>query len=192
MTTTSYPETFQVGQTFEAGAWRLHRYAASVRITHLANAGKRGKVCDDFRMWRRGLHDSSELSDVALRLACLAVDGLGLDEMAVEIEVAAGDCGAMMERKWCRGVDVAPGGFPPIRIDGARVRVVAEYDSWSVLDVIDTNNEPTLIPLKNKDRKAFYAWAKKNEEALKTMRFNDVMRALREAGIGYHYYCAVD
>lgn len=192
MTTTSYPETISIGQTFQAGAWRLHRFAASVRVTHLANAGKRGKKCDDFWLWRSGLHDSSALDGVALRLACLAVDGIGLNEMAVEIEVASGDCGATMERRWCRGIDVSPGGFQPIRIVGAHVRVIAEYDSWSVLDIVDTNNEPTMIPMKNKDRKVFYAWAKKNEEALKTMRFNDVMRALREAGIGYHYYCAVD
>lgn len=199
MTTTSYPETLPypeelpIGETLVTPSWRVHRFSTSVRATHLANAGKRGKTCDEFSAWIRYGGESS-LADLALRLACLAVDGVGPEEMAVEIEIGAAACAGEVEveRFKRRGVDVAPGCFHPIRIDGAYVRVVAEHDSWSVLDVIDTNNEPTLIPLKNKDRKVFYAWAKKNAEPLKTMTFAQVMNALREAGIGYHYYCAVD
>lgn len=192
MTTTSYPETLPIGETFTTPTWRVHRYASSIRAVHLANAGKRGKKCAEFAVWRSGLHDSIELSDVALRLACLAVDGIGPDEMAVEIEVASRGCGASMDRQWRRGVDIAPSDYSPLSIDGEHVSVEVGFGGWDVTDKDDSDNEPTLIPLKNKDRKAFYAWAKKNEEALKTMRFNDVMRALREAGIGYHYYCAVD
>lgn len=191
MTTTSYPETLAIGETFTTSTWRVHRFSSSVHATHLRNAGKRGKTCDKFAVWTSH-GDEESLAGIALRLACLAVDGIGSDEMAVEMAVASRECSGEVERLTRRGVDVAPAGAEPVRVDGTYVRVVAEYDSWSVLDVIDTNNEPTLIPLKNKDRKTFYAWAKKNEEALKAMRFNDVMRALRDAGIGYHYYCAVD
>lgn len=193
MTTTSYPTTLQIGETFETVSWRVHRFSTSVRATHLANAGKRGKTCDEFSAWIRYGGESS-LADLALRLACLAVDGVGPEEMAVEVEIGAAACDAEVEveRSTRRGVDVAPGGVSTVRVDGARVRVIAEYDSWSVLDKNDPNNEPTLLPLRSKDRKAFYAWAKKNEEALKTMAFAQVMTALREAGIGYHYYCAVD
>lgn len=190
MTTTSYPETLAIGETFTTPTWRVHRFATTVRVTHLLNAGRHGKRCDEFAVWL--WRHTYDLAGIALRLACLAVDGIGPDEMAVEIEVASRECGGESDRIARKGVDVAPAGIETFRINGANVRVIAEYKDWSVLDTVDTNNEPTLIPLKNKDRKAFYAWAKKNEEALKTMHFNDVMRALREAGIGYHYYCAVD
>lgn len=198
MTTTSYPETLPypeelpIGETFTTPTWRVHRFSTSVRATHLLNAGKRGKRCAEFAVWiQHG--DETILADIGLRIACLAVDGIGPDEMAVEIEIGAASCGGAVEQHTRRGVDVAPGCFHPVRIDGAHVRVVANYSGdWSVIDTDDTNNEPTLIPLKSKDRKAFYAWAKVNAEALKMWRFPEVMSAMRLAGIGYHYYCAVD
>lgn len=187
----------RVGETFSTLTWRVHRYATSVRATCLLNAGKRGKQCDEFAVWRHGpaFRDGLDcLADIALRLACLAVDGIEPDEMSVEVEMAAAACGAESEHRRLRGIDVAPTGVEEeIAIAGEHVRVVADYSGdWSVLDTGDIHNEPTLIPLKLKDRKPFYAWAKSNAEQLKTMKFNDVMRALRLAGINYHYYCAVD
>lgn len=186
---TKYPGPLQVGETFETEAWRVHRYSTSVCVTRIDNAGKRGKKCESFSVY--GYNDENDVGPVAHRLACLSVDGIGVDEMRVEIEIAAGR-DLRVETRTFRGVDVAPAKMPEIRIQGQHVLVLADPLTWSVLDTDDHYNEPTLLPLKAKDAKAMYAWAKKNEARLATMKFNQVMTALREDGIGYHYYCAVD
>jgi hypothetical protein len=195
MTQPSYPTRIEIGETFETPTWRVHRYATSVCVMHLVNAGKRGKTCE-----RLTIGESSKVTvltpatsaDVALRMACLAVDGVGVEEMVVEAEMLAKGAQATLDRTSFSSYHVTPAGIRTIVIHGDHVRVRAGYADWSVQDKDDTNNEPTLIPLKNKDRKPFYAWALKNEKALKTMRFHEVMSAMRADGLGYHYYLAVD
>lgn len=191
----SYPTRIDIGETFETPTWRVHRYAISVCVTHLVNAGKRGKTCERFTIGEPSkvtVLTPATSADIALRMACLAVDGVGVEEMAVEAEMLAKGSQASFDRMSYGSYSVTPAGIRTLVVDGAHVRVRADYADWSVQDKDDANNEPTLIPLKNKDRKPFYAWALKNEKALKTMRFREVMSAMRADGLGYHYYLAVD
>src|SRR5690242_9783340 len=39
------PSTLPPGGTFETSSWRVHRYRDLVAVTHLVNAGARGKKC---------------------------------------------------------------------------------------------------------------------------------------------------
>jgi hypothetical protein len=55
-TTVQQEAGLQVGQTREIHGWRVHRYASALRITELANAGKRGKKVAEITLNDRDYH----------------------------------------------------------------------------------------------------------------------------------------
>ena len=184
-----------VGNTFENEKWRVHRYASSVVITDLTNAGKRGKKCREFAVydidWKRLPISADTIAktfeDLAKKNAPLAA----MEKAAKEFEGA----GASLSIRDQRGVDVTPGGFENIKIKGDNVYIEAEYDTFRIKNLQDTYNEPTCIPaLKGgkKDIPQFYRWVKDNEKKIKTMTFSEVLKAMDREGIKYHYFCAMD
>jgi hypothetical protein len=92
-----------------------------------------------------------------------------------------------------RGVDVIPVDKEEIEINGKNVYVSATIKEFTIRDKKDMNNEPTCISRgKKRDNAAFYAWAKKNQSRIENMTFSQVVSEIREAGIDYHQYCAMD
>ena len=94
-----------------------------------------------------------------------------------------------------RGVDVTPGGFRPIKVNGKNITLEADYSDFTVRDKVDRFNEPTCIPAVKggkRDIKVFYRWVKDNLPWLQSATFGDVMRAMMKEGIRFHQYCAMD
>lgn len=99
------------------------------------------------------------------------------------------------EKTVLKGIEVAPAGFKPFKVEGRFVTVEADYNSFSVKDKVDTNNEPTCIPSTKggkKDLKMFFRWVQDNMAAIKDMRFYEVVEAMTDHGIKHHTYCAMD
>ena len=187
------------GDTLERQDYRIHRYVDSLHLTDLTNAGKRGKKVQELWVsWWRGsvgegnllsmLHDWFEFATRAPSFKALAATiETGLSELKSE--------GTSVESGWNthRGVDVMPGGFKKLTIHTDEFYLSAEYDGFRVKDMQDRYNEPTCISRGGKkDIKQFYRWVKDNESKLKRMTFQDVIRSMRDEGIDYHYYCAMD
>jgi hypothetical protein len=190
-----------VGQTIENKVLRAHRYSGSIRVTDLANAGKRGKKVDGFVVYDVDYVKDPKVSKLidqfVVKLPRAKSYKMAL-RMAEGIKAEAERLGSSypkVETRTQKGVDVAPGGFKKIEVNGSHLYVRADNDSFSVRDKDDKYNEQTCIaPSKGKKTavKKFYAWAVANEKKLAGMTFGDVTGAMRKNGIDYHYYCAVD
>ena len=175
-----------VGETFENDSWRIHRYMDSIRITHLVNAGKRGKRCMEFVVVGAAGPEST-----AMEFVMLAKRGSDFNRMKKSIDEAV-EVGAKLYENILRGVDVKPGNFQKVFVRGAHVTIEADYDSYSVKDINDENNEPTCIAQGKKSVYLFYRWVKDNARAVAAMTMSQVMTAMKSNGIEFHYYCAVD
>ncbi len=193
MTTYSYDRAasqpkvaLSIGETFENDKWRVHRYADSIVITDLTNAGRRGKQVLSWVLMhvRTGESTSMEFEMLAKRGVDAARMKTAVDE-AVEV-------GAEFFERNQKGVDIKPGNFQKLVVRGAHITITADYDDFMIQDIDDDMNEPTCIGKGKKDVYLFYRWVKDNMKALQPMTFGAAMDAAKKAGIKLHQFCAID
>ena len=184
------------GETIEINGYRAHRFNDSIQVTETANAGKRGKVCRYFSI-SSFRNDARAVDLIAEQID----DGFGFDDLFAFAQTfdrggVNEEIGVSVYSRTMKGVEVAPAGFKKIEVEGAHVRISSEIDSFTVRDLDDRNNEPTLIPTckgaKKTSVKAFRAWVEANLDAIPLMTFSAVWDALQAAGVETHYFCAVD
>jgi hypothetical protein len=192
------------------GTWKLHRYNDSIQAIDIANAGKRGKKCPRIHLgaWRdldNSLQDSLLClliaQDPALRLNDEATSHL---MNATPAEIVALLSGRIASRELqghnaslseLRGVDVDPVNAIPVTIHTNLVHAEFTSSDYTVRDLVDHNNEPTLTHMGGKNSaKAAYAWAAANLANIREMSFAQIHEALAHApGVSsVHYYCAMD
>lgn len=189
-------DSFPMGEERVVGQWRIWRGACVIRATHLANAGKRGKKCAVVAV------HVGRLSDTACELTALLMSEIAnIAKLDPNHPFAdpdyMGTCfearGLEVTRDQYRGVDVAPAGCPVLRFESDRVRFRFDLDGFSIQDLLDRNNEPTIISNGGKQSIAkAYKWARANAAKLVTMSFNEIDRALDDLKIPSHRYCAMD
>lgn len=197
MTTTAlrvaarFMTALNVGETFENEHYRIHRYADSIKVMDLTNAGKRGKKVDAVT-----LYDFPRLSPVestAMGYILWAKRNSPFSKMLEQAKEDAEILGCKIEVSAYRGVDVMPAGVKPVEINGEHVYVEASPLRFIVRDKDDRNNEPTCIPRGNKKSlPVFYRWVKDNESRIRGMLFRDVLKEMEALGMDFHQYCAVD
>lgn len=194
-------EGLDIGKTVENDAIRAHRYSSAIRVTELLNAGKRGKKVDEFALYDLDRIQDPKMSKLIDQFAAMIPRTknykklLAVAEGLMKTAKDTGQINPKIEKNVLRGVDVAPGGFKKVEINTPNLYGRAESDSFSVRDKKDTNNDPTIMtPKKGKDTavKKFYKWISENESKWKSMSFEELRRALKKAGIEYHYYMGMD
>ncbi len=180
------------GDTYESASWRIRRGALSISAQSLVGAGKRGKRCPKIILhcpvvrsrWdvdaevaafvRKAARDASVESMLSLARSCARVD------MVLDLNNE-------------RGVDVQPAGCDgTVEITGACVRVRASATGFAITNMLDVNNEETLIQTDKRSIALVLAWVLSNQGALKSMTFGSVTTELRSLGARTHYFCAVD
>jgi hypothetical protein len=175
-----------VGETFENDSWRIHRYQDALRVTYIVKAGKRGGRCPEFV-----LSSVPAMESTAMEFVMLAKRGSDYNRMKKAVEEAK-ETGADVHESLLKGVDVKPGNFQKLVVRGIHLTVEADYDSYSVQDIDDENNLPTCIARGKRSVFQFYRWVKDNAKAIQTMSMSGAMDAMKEAGIDFHYFCAMD
>jgi len=177
------------GDSIEVGSIRIHRYDRDVAVWDLTNAGKRGKMVDSFVLY--DLNRSNNELDLMeeLEKANSFDSALKIAKKYLEKD----DNIKLYERKH-KGIEISPAGFKPISIQGKEVFIQADYDSFRVRDRSDINEETCIPAIKGgkADIKVFYRWVKDNQAKIKNMDFNEIVSAMRDEGIKYHRYCALD
>lgn len=183
----------RVGETWENDKFRVHRYASSLVVTDLTNAGKRGKKVDEFALYGLDMRLLPQ-EGIVDEIMMLVQRGDGWNRIlqaAKEAEVL----GAGLEVRSPRGIDVLPGGTKPVELKTPSLWIRSDPKDFLVRDLRDTINEPTLIPPTSGAKTAatkFYAWIKDNQDKIKSLDFRGIQKAMSSAGIGYHYYLAMD
>jgi len=191
----------QVGKTWENDHVRVHRYRSAYHVWDLTNAGKRGKKVRKVALYDTDMVRNESVLKNLDKLAKGIEKVKNFDSVLKWFNIITkdaelrGEHSPKIEMSEERGVDVAPGGFKPIRVVGKGVRVDSDYDSFTVKNLDDKMNEPTCIPAirgGKKDIKVFYRWVKDNVDAIKQMDFSAVLKAMKKIGVQYHQYCAMD
>lgn len=183
-----------VGNTLEAPAWRLHRFASALRLTSLVGAGKRGKRLVELCFYdldRSGL--SADAVTAIVGEACSWANAALLpDEMAALARSLSKTARVPLEERELRGIDVRPAGRVPFEVKTALVHVEADGLSFVISCLRDRNNEPRAIPAHERRGQClrFYQWVQSID--LDGLTFSQVVAAARSAGFHLHTYCAMD
>jgi hypothetical protein len=185
-------QALDVGRTWENENWRIHRYADSIRITELREAGKRGKKVKVISLY--GGVRTLPLESTAMELVML---GKRNETYARMLQAAkeAEEIGFTLSEEEQRGVDVPPGNFGPMDIRGDHVHVEVGWKDFSVRNTDDTYNEETCIPALKGGLKAipaFYRWVSDNRAKVEKMTFDEVVQTMESLDVPYHRYCAID
>lgn len=198
--------TLELGKTIELNGVRLHRYASSIRLTDLANAGKRGKTVEVLSAYAYCKDEETYLNGLGeLLLECENFEAM---KKAVEASVE-GVSGFNSELMTYKGVRVAPsvGDFKPLVLDNESVYVEINWDEYIIRDKKDRNNEPRIMDKKNTDAKKFHKLVSENLEKFSKFNFQDFHSFFVDQYddetlyknhkrspkfIGFHYWCAMD
>jgi hypothetical protein len=186
-----------VGKTIENGMVRIHRYRASIHVWDLTNAGKRGKKVERLTIMP-ALHMDHGEEERFMNNISTMIEGYGtLGSIVGTLKDYLRDHpqDLALHTHFERGVDVAPGGFKPIKIETDHISIEVGYKEFVVKNKDDRDNEPTCIPAVEGGLRGipvFYRWVKDNEDSIKQMRYHDVIDEMSKLGIPKHMYCAMD
>lgn len=185
-----------VGCTFDSGNLRTHRYRDNLVLWDLTNAGKRGKKVTKLNVSPSYTLNSVQ-RDAILEQTAAVLEKLQSYQLAASLlaELAATYKTIDLSATELRGVDVAPTSVKPIHIKTEILDLTATYSDFSISCLKDQHNQPTAIPAISNGKKSiplFYAWVSANQDRIKTMSYQEVLTAMREQGIRYHDYCAMD
>lgn len=182
--------TMTPGDTIETSTWRVMLGALSVRITHITNAGKRGKKCAEFVLYHpetRGGADLMPALEVVLQKASREVEPC---VMLATVRACVAP-GVELDVSELRGFDVTKPG-EKIEIIGRAIKVRASSQGFTIANRLDFMNEETLIQVDRSGPAKVLAWVKANVKALDSMTFGEVTEALRSMDVRSHYYCAIN
>lgn len=182
------------GETYENEMWRVHRYADGVEITHLVNAGKKGKKCSRWYIaagYAQAGYQGPNIDEIGNTAEAVAKTNAQLGKMQETIKAMAAK-GARVSEGFPKGVEVKPGNFQKLWVRGIHITIQADYDGFTIEDIDDESNEPTCIAKGKRAVGQFYRWVKDNQKAAQVMTFTEVMQAMDREGIEYHSYCAMD
>ena len=169
--------------------------SATIRVTDLTYAGKRGKKVGVFAVYDLGFADAlavDRLADLLMKAGGYA-EALSVARSWVEYYTDAGiDLAPKLEVSDKRGVDVKPMGFKPIKIETPHVIIEAKHDDWRVVGKKDTHNVPVCIAQGKASVGQFFRWIQDNRRGVETMTFGEIVRALDAAGIKNRQFCGVN
>jgi hypothetical protein len=179
------------------GKLRVQYYGGNyIRVFDLTNAGKRGKTVKYFTVYDLDRAESQkhvkDLVDNLLkqRSYAQARSWAGAWVEYYEDEFYS-NLPAIADRTE-KGVDVAPLGFKPLKIETPYVTIRADYTDWVIRDKQDQNNLPACMAQGKRSVKQFYRWLLDNQRNVKNMTFNDLLRALESQNINHHQWCTRD
>jgi len=182
--------TMTPGDTIETSTWRVWRGALSIRVTHITNAGKRGKRCAEYTLYLEGCGSDSALDPITDIVRAKAEREVEPAEMLVAMTMCKSN-GIGLQVSELRGVDVTKPG-DKIEIIGRSVKVRASSQGFAIANRLDVMNEETMIQVDRTGPAKVLAWVKANVKTLESMTFAEVTEALRSMDVNYHYYCAID
>lgn len=178
-------DMLSVGQGVENDKWRVHRFATSLRVTSLLNAGKRGKKVREFTQ-------SDPPDSFVHKVLQAAAKGASEADMRKLFGHPTQPGHGFYETEH-RGVDVQPANQRRVQAKGIDFDLGASPRNFSVQqhDINETRCMPPMRAPVTATKK-FYAWAVANEKKIPNMTFSQLSRAMQEAGIRWHQYCGMD
>jgi 2'-5' RNA ligase len=184
----------QVGRTFYSGSIRIHRYAGSIQVTDMTNAGKRGKRVLQLNVLPRYSGSSEEImalldtvSEVLVRL-----------DTTEQVEKALTAYGQRFNvtKSVLRGVDVEPVGTKFTIKTNTGLYITSSPHDFMVLnsqpmthpktgEPMGTFQDTNYFPRKKPDAIVFYAWLKDNLAKANNLDMNGLRKVWDSLGVQY-------
>lgn len=182
------PSTLPPGGSFETEHWRMHRYMSSVRLTHLVNAGVRGKKCMEIAIVASYHQDLDRLDLLVAGL----LHAMVLDPQPETMAALAKDASLLSPAletfvSELRGIDVETG---VIKIESDLVRGQFSMKEFQVTVTALIRTEHGSFRqdshLYNADKRSVpkaYQWARANAAQIGSMTRSEIYSGLRDAGV---------
>jgi hypothetical protein len=192
---TAVPSVLNVCESFASATWRIHRYEGSILLTHILDAGKRGKGCAEFSLasggsW--GQHPTLEAAIAAiLPLVAGDVSVKAMRAALKACEVAAPYALSLTLTE--RGLSSF--GVPRAKIEVTGPAIVAESDgrSWALRCRMDRTNEPTSIACDKRSAALVLGWIRERSAAIVAgLTYVEARAELTARGVKAHSYYAID
>jgi hypothetical protein len=189
-----------IGNTIETKDIRAHRFASSIKVTDLQNAGKRGKKVDRFALYDLDYIGDRQPTSTNLHAFECSLSKLDYKTAkkwakAIVEDAALHHHHIGFEADTERGVDVEPAGFKKIEILEKHFHIDADNKGFSISDLDDHQNETRAISLDRfgkKNPKKFYEWVSKNKDKIVGKTFFGLLHMMEKENIDYHTYCGMD
>lgn len=182
------PSSLPSGGSFETASWRIHRYAGSVRLTHLVNAGVRGKKCTEIAVVASHHQDLDRLDMVVSFL----LHSMLFDPRAETLAAMAKDAALLSPAletfvSEVRGIDVETG-IIKIESDLVRGQFSMKEFQITVTALIRTEHGSFRQDshLYNADKRSVpkaYQWARAHAAEIGSMTRSEIYSGLRDAGV---------
>jgi hypothetical protein len=189
-----------IGRKIENKWIRAERWANSIKVTDLQNAGRRGKKVDRFDLYDLDYIRGKQPTTTNLYLFECSLHKLNYETAEKWAKAIVEDAalhhqhiGFQMETE--RGVDIEPAGFEKLTIQEKHFVIDADNKGFTISDLDDRQNETRAISLDRfgkKNPKKFYAWALSNKGKLSGKTFHDILQMMNKENIDYHTYCGMD
>ncbi len=161
----------------------------SITVTDTTNAGKRGKMVDNFSVYDLG--DLERKCSNELQRAIL-----GAANYSEAREIAKK---WIEDRQWTsyrdrqeKGVRVQHHGFEDITHNTAELEIAIRWDNFVICDKTDHYNLERATNGNSSSVNKLRTWYKKNHKRVDNMRFGQIVFELREAGLSIHTWCGMD
>lgn len=162
---TTETTTILRGTTLESNAWRAHRFANLIRVTSLVNAGKRGKLCEEFTAIVSGYgSDDEQLDSIAPGIAWAVLSNVSVESMRALLADTA-LAGFKFLESSPRGVDVPKRSEIRVEADLVRARfgeteLLATFTAVHSAPSGESFRQDTIVGSQNrKDAAKAYQWA---------------------------------
>lgn len=182
------PATLTVGQTFEAGVWRVQRWTGRVEVVNLENAGRRGKACSVFSVDTPYTTMEAQLDAVAHVAVAAARDGVHVETMRATFMAEAVEK-LTFRASEKRGVDVPR--HPEIKVDAPLVRcrfteveALCCFSFWLGKEG-GMKHDELLAAVSRLDAAKAYQWAKDRQGEIASMSAASFRAAM--SGIGARF-----
>lgn len=198
----------EIGKSGENGKIRYHRFAPSLRVTDLTNAGKRGKRVDEFALYdldmvQRGANKSEDAKKVFQNVMKFlsGIEKLNYNQALKWAEVIVQDAkqrglvSPKIEKNKQMGHQILPAGAKKLKVSNDKMSITVDLTSFTISDLTDKNNEPRCINTSRGGKNGppkLYKWLLANEDKARKMDYHQVLDVLDKLGIKSHSYCAMD
>jgi len=190
-----FSKKITIGQTIEHGLVRYHRYVDSLHAQDLTNAGKKGKLVNQFSI--SSYNDDHDQFDF---IFSKITENTSFDHALTQAKFFINhekNLDLRLYESQAKGIHVNPSeasGFKKIKIENAHFTLTADSQTFSIREKHPGTEAiiPTVYGKQRTAIKLFYNWVLENETKIQTMTFEQLKLALHHSNIDTHTYNTMD
>lgn len=189
---TNKAATLPVCGTVETPSWRAHRFADSVEVVSLTNAGRKGKKCErwSFEFGYASAGREERMEAAIPSVLALVNDGAPVSLMTALMAELEATLEARVTPRLLRGVDVAPcAPVTRVEIEGSALHLTIDETGFRAACKVDLINRPSAHGKNKLEARRLARWVRTNAATVETMTFREFVTAASALPVTVNEYC---